>query len=75
VKAGIPQRVALQAATYNAARLLRAQDPFGLIQKGHDADLLLVEGDPLQDIDATERISLVIYKGERLNRSRLFEQD
>lgn len=75
VKAGIPPKVALQAATYNAARLLRAQDRIGLIQKGHDADLLLVDGDPLQDIDTTERISLVIYKGERLNRPRLFEEE
>jgi imidazolonepropionase-like amidohydrolase/ABC-type multidrug transport system permease subunit len=72
VKAGIPPKVALQAATYNAACLLRAQDRIGLVQKGHDADLLLVDGDPLQDIEATERISLVIYEGERLNRSELF---
>src|SRR4029077_1543425 len=74
VKAGIPPKVALQAATHNAALLLRAQDRIGLIQKGHDADLLLVDGNPLQDIDATERISLVIYKGERLNRAGLFDE-
>jgi enamidase len=73
VEAGIPPRVALQAATYNAARLLRVEDHIGLIKKGHDADLLLVDGDPLKDITATERISLVIYKGERLNRSKLLE--
>jgi len=75
VKAGIPPKVALQAATGNAAQLLGAQDRIGLIQKGHDADLLLVDGDPLNDIDAVERISLVIYKGERLNRPKLFEPE
>jgi imidazolonepropionase-like amidohydrolase/ABC-type multidrug transport system permease subunit len=74
VEAGIPPYVALQAATYNAARLLRADDHIGLIKKGHDADLLLVDGDPLKDITATERISLVIYKGERLERPKLLEQ-
>jgi enamidase len=73
VEAGIPPGVALQAATYNAARLLRAEDHIGLIKKGHDADLLLVDGDPLKDISATERVSMVIYKGERLNRPRLLE--
>jgi imidazolonepropionase-like amidohydrolase/ABC-type multidrug transport system permease subunit len=75
VSAGIPPATALQAATYNAARLLRIADRVGLIQKGHDADLILVDGNPLEDITATERISLVIYKGERINRSRLFEQE
>jgi imidazolonepropionase-like amidohydrolase/ABC-type multidrug transport system permease subunit len=75
VKAGIPPKVGLQAATGNAAQLLGAQDRIGLVQKGHDADLLLVDGDPLTDIEAVERISLVIYKGERLNRPKLFEPE
>jgi imidazolonepropionase-like amidohydrolase len=39
-----------------------------------DADLLLVDGNPLQDISATERISLVVFQGERIHRSALFEQ-
>jgi imidazolonepropionase-like amidohydrolase len=39
-----------------------------------DADFLLVDGNPLQDIAATERISLVVYKGERLRRPALFDQ-
>jgi hypothetical protein len=37
--------------------------------------LLLVDGDPLRDIMATERISVVIYKGERINRAMLFSQE
>ena len=45
------------------------------IQNGRDADLLLVDGNPLEDITATERISQIIYKGERINRSRLFDQE
>ena len=74
VKAGIPAQVALQAATGNGAALLRAANHIGGIRKGMDADLLLVDGNPLQDIGATERISLVVYKGERLNRPELFDQ-
>ena len=74
VQAGIPPRVALEAATANAARLLRAANHTGSIQKGLDADLLLVDGNPLEDIAATERISLVVFKGERLHRAGLFEQ-
>jgi imidazolonepropionase-like amidohydrolase/ABC-type multidrug transport system permease subunit len=74
VQAGIPPAVALQAATYNAARLLRADKRIGSIQQGNDADLLVVDGNPLEDITATERISLVVFKGERIERSELFDQ-
>ena len=74
VQAGIPAAVALQAATGNGAALLRAASRIGGIRKGMDADLLLVDGNPLQDIGATERISLVVFKGERLDRPALFEQ-
>ncbi len=74
VQAGIPAAVALQAATYNAAKALRAADRIGSIAPGRDADLLLVDGDPLSDISVTERISLVVFKGERIRRSSLFDQ-
>jgi imidazolonepropionase-like amidohydrolase/ABC-type multidrug transport system permease subunit len=74
VKAGIPPAVALQAATYNAARLLKADDHIGSIRVGNDADLLIVDGNPLEDISVTERISFVVFKGERIDRSSLFDQ-
>ncbi len=72
VEAGIPPAVALQAATYNSAQLLRASDRIGLIKKGYEANLLLVDGNPLKDITVTERISLVMLKGERVDRSETF---
>jgi len=75
VEAGIPPAVALQAASHNAARLLESGDHTGLIRPGYEADLLLVDGNPLQDISATERISMVIFHGERVDRAELFEQD
>ena len=74
VEAGIPVTVALQAATVNAAKLLRADQRIGAIRAGLDADLLLVDGNPLQEIAATSRISLVVFKGERIRRAALFEQ-
>ena len=75
VRAGIPPAVALQSATYNAARLLRAENRIGSIRIGNDADLLLVDGNPLEDINAVENISMVIFKGEHLDRSDLFNQE
>jgi imidazolonepropionase-like amidohydrolase/ABC-type multidrug transport system permease subunit len=73
VDAGIPPAVALQAATWNAAKLLRAQERIGLVTPGHDANLLIVDGDPTRDIGATERISMVVLKGERVRRVDLFD--
>ena len=75
VEAGIPAGISLQAATSNAARFLQLAGRTGLIQRGKDADLLLIDGNPLQDISVTERISGVILKGERIARSGLFDQE
>ena len=75
VEAGVPPAVALQAATANAARLLGAGNRIGRIRKGFEATLLLVDGNPLQDIAATERISALFLKGERIDRPGLFEQE
>ena len=75
VEAGIPPAVALQAATYNAARLLGVSDRLGLIREGHDANLVLVDGNPLKEIKQIESIQTVIFKGERLSRSELFDQE
>lgn len=74
VAAGIPIEVALQAATSNAAKLLRADSRIGTIEKGKEATMLIVDGNPLQDVKALSSISTVFMKGERVNRSELFEK-
>jgi imidazolonepropionase-like amidohydrolase/ABC-type multidrug transport system permease subunit len=74
VQAGLTPAAALQAATSNAARLLRAANRLGSIAPGNDADLLIVDGNPLEDISATERISMIVFKGERIDRSDLLDQ-
>lgn len=75
VEAGIPPAVALQAATLNSARALGAAGRFGSIEKGKEATLLAVDGNPLQDIKAVEAISFVLFKGERIDRAGLFDQE
>ncbi|MCZ2080055.1 MAG: amidohydrolase family protein [Bryobacterales bacterium] len=74
VEAGVPARDALTAATGNAAAALRASDRLGLIRPGCEASMLLVDGNPLEEIAATERISAVFFRGERLDRASLFKQ-
>jgi len=77
VQAGIPTAVAIQAATRNSALLFGIGERAGQIKVGYDATMLLVDGNPLQDIAATERISGggVFFKGERVNRAGLFDKD
>ncbi len=52
VKAGMSPEQALATATTTAAELLGMQDRLGRIAPGYAADLVAVEGDPLQTIDA-----------------------
>ena len=75
VAAGIPADVALQAATFNAAKLLRADSRVGTLEEGKEATLLVVDGNPLQDVRALSAVSMVFMKGERVVRSELFKQD
>ena len=74
VVSGIPPQDALRAATLNSAKALHADQRLGSIEKGKDATLLVVDGNPLEDIKATEAISFVMFKGERINRSELFKE-
>jgi imidazolonepropionase-like amidohydrolase/ABC-type multidrug transport system permease subunit len=75
VKAGIPPGVALRAATLNAARVLRTDNRIGSIETGKDATLILVEGNPLDDISSMERVTYVMFKGEHVDRSGLLRQE
>ena len=73
VAAGIPVEVALEAATANAAKLLGAEDRIGTVAEGKEANLLVVDGNPLQDVRALSAISVVLFKGERISRPDLFK--
>ncbi len=74
VAAGLPPEVALQGATGNAAKLLRADQRIGTVEVGKEATLLIVDGNPLQDVKALSSVSVVLLKGERVNRTTIFEQ-
>lgn len=75
VEAGVPALKALKAATYDAARRLQAENRIGVIAPGHEATLILVDGNPLEDIAATERISLLVFRGERIARSQMLREE
>ena len=63
VDAGIPVVDALAAATSVSARVCRLRAK-GTIAPGFDADLLLVDGDPRQEVAALSRVADVVLSGE-----------
>ena len=70
VQAGFTPLEALQAATRNPALFLREAE-MGTVETGKLANLILLEGDPLQDIRNTQRIYAVILNGKYLSKARL----
>jgi len=65
VEAGIPIADVLRIATVNAATLVGAGNSKGQIKEGFDADLILLEGNPLESIQAQRKVKLVM-KGDAL---------
>lgn len=61
--AGLSRREALEAATTRAARFLGGSGEFGAIAVGMRADLLLLEANPLDDLDALARPVGVAVRG------------
>jgi imidazolonepropionase-like amidohydrolase len=63
VKFGMTPLQAIQAATINAAQLLKWQDNIGSIDKGKYADMVAVSSDPLKDITVLELVDFVMKGG------------
>lgn len=59
---GIDNRTILMSATSTAAKAL-GQKNLGTLEKGKIADMIMLDGDPLKDITALERVELVIKDG------------
>ncbi|MEK6343645.1 MAG: amidohydrolase [Curtobacterium sp.] len=63
VKEGLPWQTALEALTVNPAEILGFGDRVGRLEVGHDADLVLWDGDPLA---ATSRATRVWIEGAQV---------
>ncbi|MBC6988360.1 metal-dependent hydrolase family protein [Hymenobacter sp. BT491] len=63
VKFGLTPMQAIQSATLNAADLLEWKDRTGSITKGKLADIVAVEGNPLDDITILEKVKFVMKEG------------
>ncbi|HEY2376830.1 MAG TPA: amidohydrolase family protein [Gemmatimonadaceae bacterium] len=60
---GMPNLNVVQAATWNASRLLGLENRIGVVKPKAFADIIAVEGDPATDIHALERVRFVMKQG------------
>lgn len=71
VQAGIPANEVLKIATYNAAKNCSLQNSLGDIRQCREADIILVDGDPVKNISDIRRVEWVIKKSRLYYPKRL----
>ncbi|MFN8633261.1 MAG: amidohydrolase family protein [Chloroflexota bacterium] len=64
--AGLSPMESLQVVTRNAARLCRLDRSVGTVEAGKEADLLLLGGNPLDDVGNLRQVRAVLKGGERV---------
>ena len=70
---GMAPMDALLAATRNVAEAMGKGDELGTIERGKRADLLVLDGDPLDDHDNYGRVSCIVKDGEIVDVAALPE--
>jgi len=68
VEGGMPPMEAIKAATTSAADLLGISDETGSISIGKNADIIAVDGDPINDIKTMKNVSFVMKLGKIYNK-------
>lgn len=64
VKYGMTEKQAIMSATVNAAKLLGQQDRLGQLSVGKQADIISVNGSPLDDITTLQNVQFVMKAGQ-----------
>ncbi len=68
--AGMTPLQIVVAATRNAARVCNLEDSIGTLEKGKSADLFIVDGNPLEDVNVLSNLRMVINRGEIIYRRK-----
>ena len=68
VLSGIPESDAIKFATINGAKAMHAGDYLGSIESGKIADLVVLKGNPLEDIRNTRNTVLVMKMARHTTR-------
>lgn len=70
-EAGLTPQEALTTSVVHGPKFFGLEDEYGSIGKGKFADLLILNGNPLEDISNTRAINSVIAKGRLYSESKL----
>ena len=73
VEAGLSPVEAIRTATSSAAEFLGVAQSYGTITAGRSAGLVLLDANPLEDIENTRRIQAVVLEGQYFDSSALAE--
>lgn len=68
---GMTPMMILQAATRNIAAAYHKLDAFGTLEPGKFADLIVVDADPLDDIQNLKKLSMVMKEGKVIDTASL----
>lgn len=71
VEAGLSPLEAIKAATINPAKYFNLQNELGAIKIDQWADLVILNANPLEDINNTKRINAVVKQGKYFDRNSL----
>lgn len=64
VESGMPEMEAIQSSTVTASRLIGMEEELGSINQGKLADIVAVNGNPLEDISLLSEVSFVMKDGK-----------
>lgn len=64
VEAGMPEMEAIQSATITNADVLKMDDKLGQITPGFIADIIAVDGNPIDDIKVMRKVNFVMKEGK-----------
>ena len=73
VRAGIPEADVLKIATINGARAFKIEKDHGSIEVGKVADLVVIDGNPLEKIRNTRNVRKVVRAGKLYDAKELLE--
>jgi imidazolonepropionase-like amidohydrolase len=68
VKVGVvaDNYAALRSATIVAARVSRIEDRLGTLETGKQADVIVIDGNPLADLDALNHVQMAFIAGKKM---------
>lgn len=63
-QAGMMPMQIIVAATKHAAHVCNREQEFGTLEPGKIADIIVVDGNPLENLDVLQNVGIVIHNGK-----------